>query len=403
MPNLRSKNEIATGESGLGVPIQADGEKPSAQRKLNLDPPENEAKIAPARVEQKQLNAEQVLRFFSQASENEAGLDPEWVQKFMETAAGSAVLKRLREHQEACPEPEQKRQKLSTPPAVDSQALRELGQQLQAEELSLAVVDDALMEVARVMQNLGGQTVKRLFRFAVTSTASHFPANWDRSAALRFKHSDTILCELRAALGLVAKLERPRGPANGGLVLANILELHAESAMQAAWRILADTCLTVKHGPRDYWWPGIVQNVRRFSFHARSVLGDEYALLVKLEGWLMDNTSPRSDLNPPGDKLMSLRDIIFPTDPAELGGEESFDAYGLRELDLGDFAKLNHPGPAREEAPTPPQVLPEAHSEPQTQNELGPDVWIQKTLSRMTRDELLAGPSHDAEFFMNSM
>ena len=398
MPNLRSKQELASGSSGLGPLILAEDEMPSANAK-NLNPPEAEDEIAA--VDQEKLDAERVLEYFARAS-NDKSLDQKWIQRFVETEAGQAVMRNLKER-EASPEPELKRQKLATPPASESHALREVNQLLHTDEISLAGVDKTLAFLARAFEAQDCPAVKRLVRFTVTSTASHFPANWDRSAALRFKSSDHIMCELRAAVGLVTKLERPRGPANGGLFLNNILDLHAESAMQAAWRILADTCLAVKHAGQDDWWPEIIRNAGRFLVHARSVLGDEFALLVKLEGWLLDNTSPRADLNPSGDKLLALRDIVFPTDAAELGGEESFDAYGLRELDLGDFTKLNRPDPAPVGAPSPPQVLPEAPEEPQTQKASGPDIWIRNTLSRMSRDELLTGPDREADFFLNNM
>ena len=259
-------------------------------------------------------------------------------------------------------------------------------------------------EIARALGEVGGEPLKVLFRYSVLSLAAHFPSDWDEDATPQIKQDDRLVSELKGALGLLAKLKRTRGPSNGGLQVQNIIALHAKAAMQAAWSILSDLRLAAGDKNARDLWPDILKNARRLAFHGEAVFGqNNFALLIALEGWLADNASPRATLNPLGDRLIALREMLFPTDSAELGGEEAYDIYGLRELDLLDFSKLNSAGPAPQSPPTPPQVLPSPGASPPVRQAPVPELWLTNTVERMTRDEALSASGNDAGLFMSSI
>jgi hypothetical protein len=206
---------------------------------------------------------------------------------------------------------------------------------------------------------------------------------------------------MRVTLSLIARLEAERGPANGVLLLPSILLQHSRSAMNAAWRILATLATAGSQRDSLITWQTVLADVKKFLWHATAVFGSEFTLIIRAESWLADANGPRTERSTIGDRFSDLRDLLFPTDSAELCNPDAYEAYGLREVDAVEFSTLENAA-AQLIAPSPPNVLPLA-IEPTGENRENPqpDLWVQAQIKRMAQDENLACSSTHADYFMS--
>jgi len=288
------------------------------------------------------------------------------------------------------PGPAAKRLKLGGTSDLTQDALDKLEGRINGHaELSFGMVEAALQDLSRALWESAGPELKFLFRMLSTSPASHFPANWDTATTFRFGQDDRLITEMRTTLSLVKKLNSKRGPANGGLLLQNILLLHAQSAMASAWRILSSLAL-VSSATLDTVWETVLLEVGRFRYHTTKVFTNEFSLIIRLDSWLADANGPRSARSETGDRLEALRDILFPTDSDELGSEESYEAYGLRELDAVQFNALGAPQAEDPRASAPLDILPIArptgHAKSPPPADLLSSNWVQEKIKSYSKN-----------------
>jgi hypothetical protein len=299
-------------------------------------------------------------------------------------------------------EPAKKRPKTVDLEALDeTKGLAMLRRKLNSKascQLSVELAEEAQNNLGRALWRLSGPAMQFLHRFISTSLASERPEGESRSP---FTNGDGLISEMRVTLSLIARLEAERGPANGGLLLPSILLQHSRSAMNAAWRILATLATAGSQRDSLLTWQTVVADVKKFLWHATAVFGSEFTLIIRAESWLADANGPRTERSTIGDRFSALRDLLFPTDPAELGNPDAYEAYGLREVDAVEFSTLEN-ATAQLRAPSPPNVLPLA-IEPTGENKDNPqpDLWVQAQIKRMAQDENLACSSTHADYFMS--
>ena len=251
-------------------------------------------------------------------------------------------------------------------------------------------------DLGKALWRAAGPAMQFLHRFISTSLASRRPDGETRS----FTKGDGLISEMRATLSLISRLQAERGPSNGGLLLPSILLQHARSAMNAAWRVLA--ALATAGSERDslLTWQAVLADVKKFVWHSTAVFGSEFTLIIRAESWLIDANGPRTECSTIGDRLSALRDLLYPTDPAELGNPDAYEAYGLREVDAVELSALEGTSP-RPRAPSPPNVLPLAKEPADNEGNPQPDLWVQAQIRRMAQDENLQCTSTQADYFMS--
>ncbi|CBY42753.1 unnamed protein product, partial [Oikopleura dioica] len=257
--------------------------------------------------------------------------------------------------------PPKKMGKMDTALAVKS-IMRESGQLEIQELLTHAKVEELKLRLSDALQEKAGAATKELFRLAAFTRGSYYPEDGNL-VDYRFKPNDRIIIELRETAELVDRLCTGRGSAKGGLTMKEIVNLHAKRAMTLAWGILA-TMATATFSPLTEpldTWTEVVRDTRQYLWHARRVLGPEFHSLMRLRSWLTDAEGPRISEESLADRMRSLREKIFPTGDAELQDNESYEIFGLADIDEDDFEawEQNTKSARSTRASSPSMLLPE--------------------------------------------
>ena len=174
--------------------------------------------------------------------------------------------------------------------------------------------------------------MRLLFRFNVTSLASYFTSGPESEEQTVIKRNDGIISELREAVELVYNLHKGRGSANGGLTMRDIARMHASAAMTKVWTVLSTLATSAEEVfDRDNRWKSIVRTVDSFAWHAARAGFEDFHRLSVLRSWLADAKGPR--IHDIGTRLLNLRSALFPTGTMEVQDPDSYEAYGLLEID----------------------------------------------------------------------
>ncbi|CBY38191.1 unnamed protein product [Oikopleura dioica] len=200
------------------------------------------------------------------------------------------------------------------------------------DELTHPVLDRLALLISRVLELQGGTKLRLLFRFNVTSLASYYTNGPESEEQTIIRKNDGITNELRDSVGLVNKLYKGRGSANGGLTMRDIVSMHASAAMEMAWTVLSTLTTSVDVAfDRDNRWKSIVRAVENYVWHSCKAGFEDFHRIAMLRSWLADAKGPR--LQDVATRLLNLRSALFPTGTMEVQDPDSYDAYGLQELD----------------------------------------------------------------------
>jgi len=198
--------------------------------------------------------------------------------------------------------------------------------------LNAVYLDKLAARLARLLEMQGGADLKALFRFTHVSRSSYDKTAGADDEETVWEHDDSIVHELREAIGLANKLYEARGGSKGGLTMRDIIRQHAAAAMQTAWAILSLIATATEEAfQRDAKWGAAVITTEQLVWHASRAQFGECHMIAQLQGWLVDAKGPRvRDL---GARLHTLRRILYPTGTAELQDADSFATYGLAQID----------------------------------------------------------------------
>ena len=198
--------------------------------------------------------------------------------------------------------------------------------------LTHPVLDKLAILISKALEIQGGAKLRLLFRFNVTSLASYFTSGPESEEQTVIKKNDGIISELREAVELVYNLHKGRGSANGGLTMRDIVRMHASAAMTMAWTVLATLATSSEEAfDRDNRWKSIVRTVDNFTWHASRAGFEEFHRLTVLRSWLADAKGPR--MQDIATRLLNLRSALFPTGTMEVQDPDSYETYGLLEID----------------------------------------------------------------------
>ena len=200
------------------------------------------------------------------------------------------------------------------------------------DELTHPVLDRLALLIGKALDLQGGTKLRLLFRFNTTSLASYYTNGPEAEEQTIISKNDGITNELRGAVDLVNKLYKGRGSANGGLTMRDIVRMHASSAMEMAWVVLPTLATAVDAAlDRDNRWKSIVRAVENYVWHASKAGFEDFHRIAMLRSWLADAKGPR--LQDVATRLLNLRSALFPTGTMEVQDPDSYEAYGLQELD----------------------------------------------------------------------
>ncbi len=200
------------------------------------------------------------------------------------------------------------------------------------DELTHPVLDRLALLISKALDLQGGAKLRLLFRFSITSLASYYTNGPEGEERTAISKNDGITNELRGAVDLVNKLYKGRGSANGGLTMRDIVRMQASSAMEMAWVVLSTLATSVDAAfDRDNRWKSIVGAVENYVWHACKAGFEDFHRITMLRSWLADAKGPR--LQDVATRLLNLRSALFPTGTMEVQDPDSYEAYGLQELD----------------------------------------------------------------------
>jgi hypothetical protein len=204
--------------------------------------------------------------------------------------------------------------------------------------LNAVYLDKLAARIARLLEMQGGADLKALFRFTHVSRSSYDKTAGVDDEETVWEHDDSIVHELREAIGLANKLYEARGGAKGGLTMRDIVRQHAAAAMHKAWAILSLIATATEEAfQRDAKWGAVVRATEQLIWHTSRAQFGECHMVAQLQGWLVDAKGPRvRDL---GARLVTLRRILYPTGTAELQDADSFATYGLAQIDRLELEK----------------------------------------------------------------